>query len=152
MTGAAIRLVGTHDGTADPKTVRKQVWDKEHAPVIRDLEIIGDHADCHGIELIGTMQPTIKNVTIRRTKDAIRLVQRNRNVIISDCHLYENRGVGIFYDHVNLHQSNITGSHISYNDAGGIVIRGRRRSQGTHHRMRHRRKHGSRRTDSQRVA
>jgi hypothetical protein len=45
-------------------------------------------------------------------------------VLISDCHLYHNRGVGIFYDHVNLHQTNITGSHISYNAGGGVVVRG----------------------------
>ncbi|MEO1527886.1 MAG: right-handed parallel beta-helix repeat-containing protein [Planctomycetota bacterium] len=122
--GPAIRLVGTHDGTADPKTVNPNVWDRENAPTVRDLEIIGDHPDCHGVELVGTMQTTLKNLTIRRTHDAIRLAQRNRNVIISDCHLYENRGVGVHYDHVNLHQSNLTGCHISYNEAGGVVIRG----------------------------
>ncbi|MDZ4686929.1 MAG: hypothetical protein SH850_17785, partial [Planctomycetaceae bacterium] len=30
----------------------------------------------------------------------------------------------MFYDRVNLHQSNITGCHISYNPGGGIVCRG----------------------------
>jgi len=45
-------------------------------------------------------------------------------VIVSDCHIYNNTGVGIYYDNVNLHQSNIIGSHISYNDGGGIVVRG----------------------------
>jgi hypothetical protein len=50
-------------------------------------------------------------------------VQNNRNVAIADCHLYENRGIGIYYDDVNLHQSNITGCHISYNSGGGIVSR-----------------------------
>ena len=61
---------------------------------------------------------------IRKVLHAVHLVKRNRNVIVSDCHLYDNRGAGIFYDHVNLHQSNITGCHISYNGAGGIVCRG----------------------------
>ncbi|MEL6109349.1 MAG: right-handed parallel beta-helix repeat-containing protein [Planctomycetota bacterium] len=122
--GPAIRLIGTHDGTADPSSVRQRIWDRENAPTIRDLEIIGDNADCHGVELVGTMQPTLRNLTIRRTGDAIRLAERNRNVIISNCHLYENRGAGIVYDHVDLHQSNVTGCHISYNAAGGIVIRG----------------------------
>src|SRR5690606_21631383 len=47
----------------------------------------------------------------------------NRNVVISDCHIYDNRGIGIYYDDVNLHQSNITGCHVSYNAQGGIVSR-----------------------------
>jgi hypothetical protein len=53
----------------------------------------------------------------------VHLVENNRNVTIADCHLYENRGVGIYYDNVNLHQSNIGTCHISYNRAGGIVAR-----------------------------
>ena len=48
----------------------------------------------------------------------------NRNVSVADSHIYENRGVGIFYDDVNLHQSNITNCHISYNALGGVVSRG----------------------------
>ena len=42
----------------------------------------------------------------------------------SDCHLYHNSGIGVFYDQVNLHQSNIVGCHISYNAGGGVVSRG----------------------------
>jgi hypothetical protein len=45
-------------------------------------------------------------------------------VLISDCHLYHNRGIGVFLDAVNLHQINITGAHISYNGGGGVVVRG----------------------------
>ena len=67
---------------------------------------------------------TISRVTVRRALHGIHLVNRNRNVIISDCHIYENRGVGIFYDQVNLHQSNIVGCHISYNGQGGVVVKG----------------------------
>ena len=49
---------------------------------------------------------------------------RGRNVIISNCHLYKNRATGLFLDDCNLHQINVVGSHISYNPAGGIVVRG----------------------------
>jgi len=70
------------------------------------------------------MQATLRDLTIRKTRHAIRLKKRNRNVIIRDCHLYQNTGAGVYYDHVNLHQSNIVGAHISYNRAGGVVIRG----------------------------
>jgi hypothetical protein len=61
---------------------------------------------------------------LRRLLHGVHLVNRNRNFLISDCHIYENRGVGIYYDAVNLHQSNIVGCHISYNGGGGVVIRG----------------------------
>ena len=43
-------------------------------------------------------------------------------MIISDCHFYENKAIGIFLDDVNLHQINVMGSHISYNQGGGIVV------------------------------
>jgi polygalacturonase len=45
-------------------------------------------------------------------------------VLISDCHIYDNTGIGIFLDRVNLHQTNIHGNHISYCKQGGIVITG----------------------------
>lgn len=122
--GPAIQVVGTHAGTADPKTVTDEVWDRQNALIVSDLEIVGEHPDADGIELSGTMQPTLHNLTIRKSRHAIHLVNRNRNVIVSDCHLYENSGVGLFLDAVNLHQINVTGSHISYNAGGGIVSRG----------------------------
>jgi hypothetical protein len=59
-----------------------------------------------------------------RLRHGIRLVNRNRNIIVDACHIYHNRGIGIFYDNVSLHQSNIVGSHISYCGGGGIVSRG----------------------------
>ena len=78
----------------------------------------------YGIELIETMQAVFEGVLIRRVRHGIRLHKRNRNVLISHCHLYFNTGVGIFLDRVNLHQINIAGSHISYNRLGGIRIEG----------------------------
>jgi hypothetical protein len=69
------------------------------------------------------MQAILTRVTVRKALHGIHLTTRNRNVLISDCHLYENRGVGLFLDHLNLHQINVVNSHISYNDGGGIVVR-----------------------------
>lgn len=120
--GPAIRFVGTHGGSAAPKTVKDNVWKNQRSPMVDALEIVGEHPDACGIQAEGTMQLTITGVVIRKALHGIHLVKRNRNVIISDCHIYENRGVGVFYDDVNLHQSNIIGSHISYNGGGGIVI------------------------------
>lgn len=126
MTGAgpAIRFVGTHQGTASPKTVKPNVWQKERTPMVDGIEIIGTHDEADGIEAVRTMQLTISRVVIRHTRHAIRLTERNRNVILSDCHLYENHGIGVFLDNVDLHQINLSACHISYNDGGGFVSKG----------------------------
>jgi len=60
---------------------------------------------------------------IRKCRHGVHLTGRNRNVIVSDSHVYENRGIGVFLDAVNLHQINVTGCHVSYCDGGGIVCR-----------------------------
>ena len=122
--GAAFRIRGTHNGTADPHTVADAVWQRQRAPRVEGLELVGEHADACGVEAQGVMQLTLTHLVVRQMLHAVHLVRRNRNVIIASCHLYENRGAGVFYDQVNLHQSNITGCHISYNRAGGVVIRG----------------------------
>ncbi len=122
--GPAFRFVGTHEGTADPKSVKPNVWQRQRTPMVDGLEIVGAHPQACGIEATGTMQLTVTRLVVRKALHGIHLVKRNRNVIIANCHIYENRGVGIFYDEVNLHQSNILGCHVSYNAAGGIVIRG----------------------------
>lgn len=119
--GPAIRIRGSHEGTASPKTFSPATWN-ERMPIIEGIEILGNHPDADGIELIRCVQPTITRVAIRWCRHGIRLVDRNRNVIVSDCHLYENSGIGLFLDDVNLHQINVSNSHISYNRAGGIVV------------------------------
>jgi hypothetical protein len=121
--GPALKFVGTHFKSADPQDFSKDVWDRQRMPLVDALAIEGDHPEAVGIEAIGTMELTITRVHVRKVLHAIHLVGSNRNTIISDCHLYENRGIGVFYDNVSLHQSNIVGCHISYNDGGGIVSR-----------------------------
>jgi hypothetical protein len=122
--GPALRFVGTHDKSADPWNIKPQVWDAQRAPSVTDLEIVGAHAEADGIEATGTMQLTLDRVIVRECRHAVHLTKNNRNVIINACHLYHNSGIGVFYDDVNLHQSNIVGSHISYNGGGGVVSRG----------------------------
>jgi hypothetical protein len=122
--GPAIRFVGTHAGTAAPDTIKSEVWDRQRMPAIEGLAILGDHAEADGIEATGTMQLTLRGVHIRGCRHGVHLVERNRNVLIDACHIYQNRGCGIYYDSVNLHQSNISACHISYCDAGGVVVRG----------------------------
>lgn len=121
--GPALKFVGTHEGTASPASVKPNVWLRQRSPAVDSIEIVGSHEEACGIEATGTMQLIVSRVTIRKVLHAVHLVKRNRNVIVSDCHLYENRGVGLYLDDVNLHQINVTGSHISYNAGGGIVVR-----------------------------
>lgn len=119
--GPAIRLVGTHEKSADPGNFAKGVWDKERMPIIERLAIEGAHDEAEGIEARGTMQMTLAYVHMRGLLHGVHLLGNNRNILIDACHIYENRGIGIFYDNVNLHQSNIVGCHISYCNGGGIV-------------------------------
>jgi len=122
--GPAFHFVGTHDKSADPWNIKPPVWDAQRAPSVTGIEIIGAHAEADGIEATGTMQLTVERTLIRECRHAIRLTKNNRNIIINACNLYHNSGIGVFFDAVNLHQSNIIGSHISYNGGGGVVSRG----------------------------
>jgi Right handed beta helix region len=121
--GPAIRFIGTHQGTADPNTVKGDVWDRQRAPMMDGIEIVGSHPEAEGVEANGTMQLTLTRLIVRNVLHAIHLANRNRNVLIANCHLYENRGVGIYLDNVDLHQINVNACHISYNQQGGIVSR-----------------------------
>jgi hypothetical protein len=122
--GPAFKFVGTHGGTADPKSLKPEIFERQRTPMVDGIEIVGAHPEADGIEATGTMQITITRVAVHEARHGIHLTVRNRNVIISDCHLYHNTGIGVFYDNVDLHQSNIIGSHISYNAGGGVVTRG----------------------------
>lgn len=121
-SGPAFRLIGSHGGTGDPGSVKPPVWQSERMPSIREITIEGTHAEADGFELKETMQAIFDGVMIRHVRHGIHLVERNRNLQILNCHIYHNRGVGIFMDGLNLHQINIANSHISYNRLGGIRI------------------------------
>jgi len=120
--GPAFRLIGTHDGTGSPGSVKGNVYPDQRLPTVRNIEIEGTHPEADGIELIKTMQSVFEGVLIRRCRHGIHLIERNRNVLISHCHIYHNTGVGIFMENLNLHQINIASCHISYNRLGGIRL------------------------------
>lgn len=122
--GPAFKFIGTHAGTAAPNTVKDGVWAKERMPSLEGVEIVGGHENADAVEATGTMQLTITKVLIRKCRHGVHLTGRNRNVLIADCHIYENRGIGVFMDAVNLHQINLIGCHVSYCDDGGVVCRG----------------------------
>lgn len=120
--GPALRFIGSHKGTASPKSFQPATWN-ERMPIVSGIEILGNHKKADGIELVQTVGAIVTKVSVRWCRHGIHLVNRNRNVVVSDCHLYENSGVGLYLDDVNLHQINVATSHISYNRQGGIVVR-----------------------------
>jgi len=120
--GPAFRLIGTHGGTGDPGSRQGNVATHQRLPTIRNIEVEGAHAEADGFELIQTMQSVFEGVMVTRCRHGIHLIKRNRNVLISHCHIYFNTGVGVYLDGVNLHQINIASSHISYNRQGGIRL------------------------------
>lgn len=126
MTGAgpAFKIIGHHEGTAAPASLKPEIWAQERTPMISGIEIFGMNPEADGISIGGAMQPTLHRVVVSKCRHAIILTPRNRNVTISDCHLYDNSGIGVFLDNLNLHQINIVGCQISYNRGGGVVSRG----------------------------
>lgn len=122
--GPAFHLIGSHEKTADPAGFKPGVWSHERLPTVSHIEIEGRHPRASGFWLNGTMQATFTGVLLRELDDGIRVYGRARNLLISHCHIYNNRGIGVFLDHVNLHQAIITGSHISYCRRAGIKIVG----------------------------
>jgi hypothetical protein len=122
--GPALNLIGAHRRTAAPAHFSDDQWRKERMPIVSGIEIVGQHAQADGIRIEGAMQPTIHQVLIRKCRHGIHLNNRDRNVLISDCHIYDNSGIGVFLDAVNLHQINIHGCHISYCQRAGIKVVG----------------------------
>jgi parallel beta-helix repeat protein len=120
--GPAIRLIGSHSGTGDPGSRNQSVIDAERMPIIADLKITGTHNEADGIECLATMQIVLRSLLITQVRHGVHLTKRNRNVIITHCHIYFNTGVGIYLNSLNLHQINISDNHISYNRQSGIRI------------------------------
>jgi hypothetical protein len=93
-------------------------------PTVRGVEVEGRHPEADGFLVEGTMQSTFEGVLLRGLRHAIRVHRRARNVLVSHCHMYDNGGVGVFLDRVNLHQVIVASSHISYCRQGGIRVEG----------------------------
>ncbi|MAI71068.1 MAG: ATP-binding protein [Rhodopirellula sp.] len=120
--GPAISVLGNHTGTASPTSFSTKTWN-ERMPTFCGFEILGGHPKADGINLQQTVGAVLERISIRWCRHGVHLTNRNRNAIIANCHLYENSGVGLYLDDVNLHQINVNNSHISYNRGGGVVVR-----------------------------
>jgi parallel beta-helix repeat protein len=118
--GPAIRVIGDHQGTASPASVQPHTWENERFPILNGFEIVGEHPDAVGVELRKTMKCVVSHVLVRRCRIGVHLVERNRDFLLADSHLYDNREVGLFFDRCNLHQIIVHGCHISWNKVAGI--------------------------------
>jgi hypothetical protein len=123
--GAAIRLVGSHEGSADPKSVKPGVRTGERMPTVSGIEIVGNHdqashrggARCHDPlrDLIRTCRLGVHLVSGPEPPDRRRPTSTRGG----------GRGaIGVFFDDVDLHQAIIVGTHISYHRHAGIKVRG----------------------------
>lgn len=119
--GPAFAIHGSVQRTASPDDFKAEFWPRERMPVVRGLAIVGRHPESVGLQATRTMQLTITQCHFRQLFHGIHITERNRNVIISDTHVYDCRGIGIYIDRCDIHQINIGNSHISYNKGGGIV-------------------------------
>src|SRR5665648_598879 len=60
--GPAFKFIGTHAGSADPSSVKNNVWKNQRMPLVDGLEIVGKHPDAVGIEATGTMDLTLTRI------------------------------------------------------------------------------------------
>jgi hypothetical protein len=121
--GPTFCFIGSHDeGTALPSSVKPITWEKERMPLIDALEIVGANPKADGIEIKNTIMPVFRALLIRNVRNGLHFTARNRNILINECHIYNTSEVGIYLDHVNIHQMIISNSHISYCLKGGIKL------------------------------
>ena len=60
--GPALRFVGSHEGTASPKSFKPTTWN-ERMPMVSGIEILGNHAEADGIELEQTVGVVVSGVS-----------------------------------------------------------------------------------------
>ena len=79
--GPALKLVGTHSGTASPDTVKENVWKNQRMPTVTGLEIVGAAPLACGVEATGTMKAIFSRLQIRKVLHGIHLTERNRMLL-----------------------------------------------------------------------
>lgn len=121
--GPAILVTGSHLKSADPAGVSGVTAERERAPLFDGFAIRGANRAADGIRVEGTIHAVLSRLYLTKLRNGLILTGRNRNVLVSEVNVYDNEGAGILLEKLNLHQVNIVNSHVSYNKAGGIVVR-----------------------------
>lgn len=110
---AAFHLKGNKTkGGAEP--LSNVGLEQEFSAVIEQLHVFSKNHEGTALILDGTFGVNISKSHFYNLKKGIEVINRNRNVIITENHLWDIAEYGIHYNNANLHQSIITNNHISY--------------------------------------
>lgn len=88
--------------------------ENEFSAVIEQLHVYSKNHEGTALILDGTFGVNISKSHFYNLKKGIEVINRNRNVIITENHLWDVAEYGIHYNNANLHQSIIANNHISY--------------------------------------
>lgn len=99
------------DGAEPPSNVGLE---DEFAAVIEGLHVYSNNHQGTALVLDGTFGVNISNSHFYSLKSGIELINKNRNVIITENHIWDMTDYGIHYNNTNTHQSIIANNHISY--------------------------------------
>ena len=102
-------------GSAMPQ-LNNDIVETEMSVYLKNIRIMQANAfTADGIKISGTFSLFLQNIFVSKARNAITFTGWNRNINIADCNIYNNSGVGLFFKDANIHQINISGCHISYN-------------------------------------
>lgn len=106
----------TSDWTAGPESMNAKQKEEDSCTVISGLKITSSNSSNGiGIVLTNTFTAVVRDCYIFAIKIGIEVRGRNRNIIIEGNNIYQNASYGIIYSEgSNVHQTNIVGNHISY--------------------------------------
>lgn len=88
--------------------------EQEFSAVIEGLHVYSNNHKGTALVLDGTFGVNISNSHFYNLKKGIELINKNRNVIITENHIWDIKEYGIHYNNANTHQSIISNNHISY--------------------------------------
>src|SRR6266487_1645521 len=69
--GPALRLLGSHQGTASPPSVAETTLNRERLPLVDGLEIVGEHPEADGIEVRGCFKPILTRLFIHQCRHGL---------------------------------------------------------------------------------
>lgn len=112
----ALKVTGKCVGNANPNYTDTKVITNESNTLIENLRFTAtDDTQGTAIELSGCFKTIINNCNIFKMKNGIKLVNYNRDLIISNNQIYALYNYGIWFTNsCNNHQLNLVGNHISY--------------------------------------
>lgn len=112
----ALRIVGTHTGSASPGHESSQrIKLPEMHPYVRGLRV---HAEPRlrgtALSIEGTFGLQVTQCHFFDLRTGIEFAKVNRNVVLANTNIWHCLDYGIWWNGGNVHQTNIVGNHVSY--------------------------------------